>query len=256
MFYCDITDHLPCFVSLKCNLCVDNANRSKARLFGDKKCRKFKELMKSYDWITLYLSSPDLYRSFISVVKRFYEISFSMVTLSRSRMRGKPWVTKGLKISIKNNHTLYKLYIRSGDPKVNITDIRTCFEFVLGRLKTNIIRIYVKSLVDDGNYVISLFVNLTKAFDIVDHEILLYKLDRYGIRGHANALFQSYLTDRKQFTIDNGVEYELKDIGCGVSQGSVLGLLFFALYINDLYKAIGEDYIRLFADYTALFSWH
>ena len=41
MFYCDITDHLPCFVSLKCNLCVDNANRPKARLFGDKNCRKF-----------------------------------------------------------------------------------------------------------------------------------------------------------------------------------------------------------------------
>ena len=85
---------------------------------------------------------------------------------------------------------------------------------------------YVRSFVDDGNYVISLFVNLTKAFDIVNHEILLYKLDRYGIRGNANALFQSYLTDRKQFTIDNGVEYELKDIGCGVSKGSVLGLLF------------------------------
>ena len=87
----------------------------KARLFGDKNCRKFKELMESYDWNTLYLSSPDLYRSFISVVKRFYEISFPMVTLSRSRMRGKPWVTKGLKKSIKNNHKLYKLYIRSGD---------------------------------------------------------------------------------------------------------------------------------------------
>ena len=150
MFYCDITDHLRCFVSLKCNLCVDNVNRPKARLFGDKNCRKFKELMEYYDWNALYLSSPYLYRSFISVVKRFYEISFPMVTLSRSRMREKPWVTKGLKTSIKNinfiNHKLYKLYIRSGDEqtKINIADIRICFEFVLGRLKTNIIRIYSK----------------------------------------------------------------------------------------------------------------
>ena len=114
----------------------------------------------------------------------------------------------------------------------------------------------VRSLLDEGNYVISIFVDLTKAFDTVDHEILLYKLDRYGIRGHANAFFRSYLTDRKQFTIVNSVESELKGIGCGVPQGSVLGPLCFALYINDLHKAIGEDYLRLFADETALFSWH
>ena len=114
----------------------------------------------------------------------------------------------------------------------------------------------VRSLVDEGNYVISIFVDITKAFDTVDHEILLYKLDRYGIRGHANAFFRSYLTDRKQFTIVNGVESELKGIGCGVPQGPVLGPLFFALYINDLHKDIGEDYLRLFADDTALFSWH
>ena len=68
--------------------------------------------------------------------------------------------------------------------------------------------------------------------------------------------FRSYLTDRKQFTIVNGVESELKGIGCGVPQGSVLGPPFFALHINDIYKAIGEDYLRLFADDTALLSWH
>ena len=114
----------------------------------------------------------------------------------------------------------------------------------------------VRSLLDEGNYVISIFVDLTKAFDTVDHEILMYKLDLYGIRGHAYAFFRSYLTDRKQFTIVNGVESELKGVGCGVPQGSVLGPLFFALYINDLHKAIGEDYLRLFADHTALFSWY
>ena len=76
------------------------------------------------------------------------------------------------------------------------------------------------------------------------------------MHGHASAFIRSYLTGRKQFTIVNGVESELKGIGYGVPQGSLLGPLFFALYINDLHKAIGEDYLHLFADDTALCSWH
>ena len=111
----------------------------------------------------------------------------------------------------------------------------------------------VRRFLDQGNYVISIFMDLTKAFDTIDHEILLYKLDRYGIRGHANDFFRSYLTHRKQFTVVNGVESKSKNINCGVPQGSVLGPLFFALYINDLQRAVGEDFLRLFADDTALF---
>ena len=63
----------------------------------------------------------------------------------------------------------------------------------------------VRCLLDDGNYVISIFVDLTKAFDTVDHEILLCKLDRYWIRGHANAFLRSYLSNRYQYTMINGV---------------------------------------------------
>ena len=88
---------------------------------------------------------------------------------------------------------------------------------------------------DEGQYCMSIFVDLTKAFDTVDHEILLDKLDRYGIRGHANRFFRSYLSDRHQYTVINGVKSTLKDITCGVPQGSVLGPLFCAIYINHIY---------------------
>ena len=101
-----------------------------------------------------------------------------------------------------------------------------------------------------------MFVDLTKAFDTLDHEILLDKLDRYGIRGHANRFFRSYLSDRHQCTVIYGVNSTLKDITCGVPQGSVLGPLFFAIYINDLYNAVGQNDVRLFANNTALFMHH
>ena len=109
---------------------------------------------------------------------------------------------------------------------------------------------------DEGQYCMSIFVDLTKAFDTVDHEILLDKLDRFGIRGHANDFFRSYLSDRQQYTVINGVNSALKNITCGVPQGSVLGPLFFAIYINDIYNAVGQNYVRLFADDTALFMHH
>ena len=71
-----------------------------------------------------------------------------------------------------------------------------------------------------------------KAFDTVYHEILLYKLECYGIRGLVNDFYRSYLTNRRQFTVINGV--------------------FFLLYINDLYRSIGHNAVRLYADSTAI----
>ena len=83
-----------------------------------------------------------------------------------------------------------------------------------------------------------IFADLQKAFDTVDHEILLSKLDYYGIRGISNNWFKSYLSNRKQFVSINGYDSGLAEINCGVPQGSVLGPLLFLLYINDFNQAI------------------
>ena len=94
--------------------------------------------------------------------------------------------------------------------------------------------------------------DLQKAFDTVDHEILLSKLDYYGIRGISNNWFKSYLSNRKQFVSINGYDSVLAEIKCGVPQGSVLGPLLFLLYINDLNQAIKFCKVRHFADDTNL----
>ena len=111
----------------------------------------------------------------------------------------------------------------------------------------------IKKWLDDRNYVIGIYLDLTKAFDTVNHDILLYKLKQYGIRGHANNFFRSYLTGRKQYTSINGVNSDTCELTCGVPQGSVLGPLFFILYMNDIVNAADANNIRLYADDTGIF---
>ena len=94
--------------------------------------------------------------------------------------------------------------------------------------------------------------DLQKAFDTFDHEILLPKLDYYGIQGISNIWFKSYLSNRKQFVSINGYDSGLAEIKCGVPQGSVLGNLLFLLHINDLNQAIKFCKVHHFADDTNL----
>ena len=110
----------------------------------------------------------------------------------------------------------------------------------------------IRKAIDDNMYAVGVFIDLQKAFDTVDHKILLKKLDHYGIRGVANAWFKSYLCNRKQFVSINGVDSDLKPMNFGVPQGSVLGPLLFLIYINDLHSTIKYSTTRHFADDTNL----
>ena len=110
----------------------------------------------------------------------------------------------------------------------------------------------IRGALDDGNFACGIFIDLQKAFDTVDHHILLKKLEYYGIRGLANNWFRSYLTNRQQFVSINGFDSAKKCMKYGVPQGSVLGPLLFLIYINDLNKAIKFSKTHHFADDTNL----
>ena len=96
------------------------------------------------------------------------------------------------------------------------------------------------------------FCGLEKAFDTVDQQILLAKLNHYGIRGVSNDWFKSYLSNRSQYESINGFDVGHVAINCSVPQGSVLGPCLFLLYINDLNQAIKFYKVHHFADDTNL----
>ena len=98
--------------------------------------------------------------------------------------------------------------------------------------------------------VCGIFVDLEKAFDTVNHKILCDKLDFYGLRGNVNKLLRSYLSKRKQYVSVNGFDSEVKNVTCGVPQGSSLGPLLFLLYINDFRLCLSETSFGHFADDT------
>ena len=107
--------------------------------------------------------------------------------------------------------------------------------------------------IDDKKLTVGVFIDLKKAFDTIDHKLLLKKLEFYGVRGLVLKWVESYLDSRKQYVNMNGTRSDLLQIKCGVPQGSILGPQLFILYINDICNVSKLLQFILFADDTNIF---
>jgi len=174
---------------------------------------------------------------------------------------------------------------KDGDPKTYSNyrpiSILSCFSKILERLTYNRLYSYFSKLfnnsqfgfrknhstymallslinnisenLDNGEATVGIFLDLSKAFDTIDHTILINKLRHYGIRGTTNAWFSNYLSGRYQCVSINGTKSDFKEIQCGVPQGSILGPILFLIYINDISTVSDLCKFILFADDTNIF---
>ena len=146
--------------------------------------------------------------------------------------------------------------IYKADDKSDLSNYRpisvlSCFSKILERIMYNRLYQYLTE------YTLGVFIDLSKAFDTVDHSVLLKKLELYGITDRNHSWFKNYLSNRKQFIqINNEQNTKLEIITCGVPQGSILGPLLFLLYVNDLRNASNLLEPIMYADDTNLFLTH
>ena len=110
--------------------------------------------------------------------------------------------------------------------------------------------------IDKGNYIGAVFIDLSKAFDMVNHNLLIDKLTSFGVNGVEGAWFKSYLSSRTQHVSINGVMSNRNTIKSGVPQGSILGPLVFLLFINDMPRNVVHFTVDMYADDTLMYVCH
>lgn len=110
-----------------------------------------------------------------------------------------------------------------------------------------------KIAIDDKKVVVAVFLDLRRAFETVDRDILLNKLLMYGVQDRELVWFESYLMNRTQRTKVEGVVSDLVDVKLGVPQGTILGVLLFLIYVNDMEKVVKLSNLALFADDTLIY---